>query len=94
MIRRLRDLEAKGSFSGALDERGKFVYLTAQEIERLVDFINQKGRLTKGEDIVEAVNRIVRLTPTADDLRKIEAEDREALKALEATLEPDQPEVC
>jgi hypothetical protein len=36
-------LEAQGRVTGIIDDRGKFVYITDQEMEKVAAFIKQRG---------------------------------------------------
>jgi hypothetical protein len=36
-------LEAQGKLTGIIDDRGKFVYITDQEMENVAAFIRQRG---------------------------------------------------
>ena len=70
VIQRIRDLEASGMLQGVLDDRGKYIYITPEEIEDMLSCIHHKGKLTKGDMITE-FSRIVRLEPREEDLEAI-----------------------
>lgn len=54
------DLEQQGKIQGVLDDRGKYVYVTREEMESLGLFIRQKGRVNM-QEIVKEFNRIIDL---------------------------------
>lgn len=86
-IDRLHDLEKFGRISGIFDDRGKYVYITVEEMQELAAWLQRKGRVNRGE-LVAACNRIVRLNPTEEDKAKLEAE----AKSVAAELEEDSKE--
>ncbi|XP_069779718.1 DDRGK domain-containing protein 1 isoform X3 [Narcine bancroftii] len=61
-INRLQDLIAEGSLTGVLDDRGKFIYITEQELAAVAQFIRQQGRISIVE-LAQASNSLVNLNP-------------------------------
>ena len=57
-IDRLQKLISDGSLTGVVDERGKFVYVSREELDAVADFIKQRGRVSFGE-LVNSSNLIV-----------------------------------
>lgn len=53
---------ADDTLTGVLDDRGKFIYITREELEGVAKFIKQRGRVSI-QEIAECSNRLVRLTP-------------------------------
>ena len=53
---------ADGTLTGVLDDRGKFIYITMDELESVAKFIKQRGRVSI-QELAESSNRLVRLTP-------------------------------
>lgn len=43
-VERVTLLEALGRITGVVDDRGKFIYITTEEMKKVADFINSKGR--------------------------------------------------
>merc|ERR1711920_504136 len=80
-IDRLEQLEKLGRLSGIFDDRGKFVYITQEEMAGVAEWMKQKGRISRA-DLVAACNRIVRLNPTDEDKAKLQQEARSAAAAL------------
>jgi hypothetical protein len=81
---RLASFEEAGMLSGVIDDRGKYIYITEQEMDAMKQYIQRKGRVSKAELCRES-NRLIRLEPTPEDLQKIQDEER----ALAANLEEE-----
>lgn len=45
-----------------LDDRGKFIYITADEYEAVAKFIRQRGRVSITE-LAESSNKLINLNP-------------------------------
>lgn len=50
-----------GKITGVVDDRGKFIYVTPDEMAAVADFINRKGRVSQA-DLAAESNRLVDLT--------------------------------
>ncbi|KTG31453.1 hypothetical protein cypCar_00031179, partial [Cyprinus carpio] len=74
-ISRLQDLIADGSLTGAdssstsrcvcagvIDDRGKFIFITPEELNAVAHFIKQRGRVSISE-LVQASSTLINLTP-------------------------------
>lgn len=83
-IDRIRQLEKQGRLSGVFDDRGKYVYIPADELEAVAVWMRKKGRINRAE-LVESCNRLIRLSPTEDAKAKL---DEEALSAANRLLTP------
>ena len=46
MIDRLKYLQETGAITGLFDDRGKYIYLTRDEMERVAKAIRQRGRIS------------------------------------------------
>ena len=68
-INRIQDLQAEGKLTGVIDDRGKFIYITVDELESVVKFIKQHGRVSIRE-LAESSNRLINLNPDNADVRK------------------------
>ncbi|CBZ56193.1 Hypothetical coiled coil protein, related [Neospora caninum Liverpool] len=82
VVQRIRSLEETGRLSGILDDRGKYVYITEQELNAVAEFLKCTGRIHKVKDLVPACNRIIRLRPTDEDKRVLEEEERRAMNLI------------
>ncbi|XP_057180836.1 DDRGK domain-containing protein 1-like isoform X2 [Triplophysa rosa] len=61
-IARLQDLMAQGSLTGVIDDRGKFIFITPEELNAVADFIRQRGRVSIAE-LARASNTLINLNP-------------------------------
>ena len=59
-ILRLRNLEEMGRITGVMDDRGKYIYISEEEMDAVVKFIRQRGRVTKA-DLSENSHKLIRL---------------------------------
>nr|XP_035949084.1 DDRGK domain-containing protein 1 isoform X2 [Halichoerus grypus] len=48
-INRIQDLLAEGTLTGVMDDRGKFIYITPEELAAVANFIRQRGRVAIAE---------------------------------------------
>mmetsp|Transcript_15283 Transcript_15283/g.43712 ORF Transcript_15283/g.43712 Transcript_15283/m.43712 type:complete len:315 (-) Transcript_15283:53-997(-) len=85
-INRLQELEKLGRLSGIFDDRGKFVYITAEEMADVAGWLKNKGRINR-QELVAACNRFVRLNPTEEDKEKLQKEALSAAAALDEDAE-------
>lgn len=83
-IDRLKELEHQGRITGIFDDRGKFVYITPEEMSEMAKWLKSKGRINRA-DLVAACNKIVRLNPTDEDKAKLLKEACSAADALDST---------
>lgn len=51
-------------FLGVVDDRGKFIYISQEELEAVAKFVKQRGRVSLTE-LVENSNQLINLTPIA-----------------------------
>ncbi|NWV42694.1 DDRGK protein, partial [Grantiella picta] len=61
-INRIQDLMADGTLTGVIDDRGKFIYITAEEMAAVAQYIKQRGRVSIAE-LARASNSLVNLQP-------------------------------
>uniref|UniRef100_A0A8R1U2E7 DDRGK domain-containing protein 1 n=1 Tax=Onchocerca volvulus TaxID=6282 RepID=A0A8R1U2E7_ONCVO len=59
-VNRLNFLVGNGSLTGVMDDRGKFIYVTSDELQAVAKFINQRGRVSKAE-LIEYSNKLIAL---------------------------------
>ena len=48
--------------SGVVDDRGKFIYISREELEAVAKFIRQRGRVSIAE-LAESSNKPINITP-------------------------------
>lgn len=46
VVDRIQGLEAMGRLTGVMDERGKFIYISKDEMEAVAAYIKRKGRIS------------------------------------------------
>ncbi|XP_053389196.1 DDRGK domain-containing protein 1-like [Mercenaria mercenaria] len=68
-INRIQELQADGRLTGVVDDRGKFIYITVEELESVAKFIRQHGRVSIAE-LAESSNRLINLNPDNADIHK------------------------
>ena len=68
-IQRVQDLQTEGKLTGVIDDRGKFIYITMEELESVAKYIRQLGRVSITE-LAESSNRLINLNPDNADIQK------------------------
>ena len=68
-VDRVTALEANGAITGVVDDRGKFIYVSRDEMKRLADFVRRKGRVS--------ISELVRESNSIIDLQEREEEEEE-----------------
>ncbi|XP_007443465.1 DDRGK domain-containing protein 1 [Python bivittatus] len=68
-INRVQDLMADGTLTGVIDDRGKFIYITPEEMMAVAEFIRWKGRVSITE-LARESNSLINLQPEASFLSK------------------------
>nr|XP_020670458.1 DDRGK domain-containing protein 1 [Pogona vitticeps] len=63
-ISRVQDLMADGTLTGVIDDRGKFIYITPEEMTAVADFIRRRGRVSITE-LAQQSNSLINLEPEA-----------------------------
>ncbi|NWX75999.1 DDRGK protein, partial [Alca torda] len=62
VINRIQDLMADGTLTGVIDDRGKFIYITPEEMAAVAQYIKQRGRVSIAE-LAQASNSLINLQP-------------------------------
>ena len=65
-VDRVKQLEEEGTITGVIDDRGKFIYVSADELKKIADMVRRRGDLSVSE-LVREINSIVDLNPGKDD---------------------------
>lgn len=75
VIQRVRALEAMGHLSGVIDDRGKFICITPDEMKAVAKFVQRKGRV-RISTLAQESNKLIDLTPrkAAEDDEAVEEE--------------------
>ncbi|XP_038064950.1 DDRGK domain-containing protein 1-like [Patiria miniata] len=64
-IHRVQDLQDQGLLTGVIDDRGKFIFISQEELEGVAKFMQQRGRVSIS-DLAEASNTLVFLNTEND----------------------------
>ena len=48
--------------TGVIDDRGKFIYISRDELEAVAKFIRQRGRVSIAE-LAESSNKLINISP-------------------------------
>jgi len=59
-VDRVTQLSEEGRLTGVLDDRGKFIFISQQELESVAKFIKQRGRVSIA-DLAENSNKLISL---------------------------------
>lgn len=62
VIDRIKDLQNDNILTGVIDDRGKFIYISQEEMEAVVKFIKQRGRVSIA-DIRDNSDKLINLNP-------------------------------
>lgn len=60
-IDRVTQLQEDGILTGVIDDRGKFIYISMEELEAVAKFIKQQGRVSI-TDLAMNSNKLINLT--------------------------------
>jgi len=61
-IKRVEDLLMMGRLHGVIDDRGKFICITEEEMQKVRKFIERRGRVSVSDLAIES-NKLIDLTP-------------------------------
>eukprot|EP00262_Sarcandra_glabra_P020389 TRINITY_DN8093_c0_g1_i1.p1 TRINITY_DN8093_c0_g1~~TRINITY_DN8093_c0_g1_i1.p1 ORF type:complete len:295 (-),score=74.53 TRINITY_DN8093_c0_g1_i1:57-941(-) len=61
-INRITTLEDMGLLSGVMDDRGKYIYISSEEMKAVADYINRKGRVSISH-LARMSNQFIDLEP-------------------------------
>lgn len=62
VIDRITDLQKDDILSGVMDDRGKYIYISQEELHAFAKFIKQRGRVSLAE-LAEGSNKLINLQP-------------------------------
>jgi hypothetical protein len=65
-VDRVKQLEEDGTITGVIDDRGKFIYVSTDELKRIADMVRRRGRISVSE-LGREINSIVDLNPGEDE---------------------------
>lgn len=64
VIDRIKDLQNDDILTGVIDDRGKFIYVSQEEMDAVAKFIRQQGRISIAE-LAENSNKLINLMPVS-----------------------------
>ncbi|KAK3279010.1 hypothetical protein CYMTET_13091 [Cymbomonas tetramitiformis] len=76
VINRIHSLESAGRLSGVMDDRGKFIYVSEEEMKNVAAYISDRGRVSIAE-LARKSNELIDLT--APEMVKLSDEDLKAM---------------
>lgn len=62
VVERIQELQANGNLTGVIDDRGKFIYISEDELQSVAKFVRQRGRISITE-LAENSNNLINLAP-------------------------------
>lgn len=57
-MNRLKTLQSDGHLTGVIDDRGKFIYISMEELENVARFIKQRGRISISQLVQQGASLI------------------------------------
>lgn len=67
-IDRIIELQKEGRLSGVIDDRGKFIYISEEELNAVAKFIKQRGRVSITE-LAENSSSLINLAPATSEVK-------------------------
>ncbi|XP_050220531.1 DDRGK domain-containing protein 1 [Mercurialis annua] len=69
-INRITSLETMGRLSGVMDDRGKYIYISQEEMKAVADYIKRQGRVSISH-LASKSNQFIDLEPKAQFIEEI-----------------------
>ncbi|XP_062170782.1 DDRGK domain-containing protein 1 isoform X2 [Alnus glutinosa] len=69
-INRITSLESMGRLSGVMDDRGKYIYISQEEMKAVADYIKREGRVSISH-LASQSNQFIDLEPKAEFVEEI-----------------------
>jgi len=88
LLSRIEALELMGRVSGVVDDRGKFIVITKEEMAKVADFINERGRISLSDLAIQS-NFLVDLEPKVGAGSTLEDDDDDGAAASTGQPLPD-----
>lgn len=60
VIERIQNLQSSGELTGVIDDRGKFIYITMDELKSVAKFMKQRGRVSLTE-LAQSSNNLIKV---------------------------------
>lgn len=65
-INRINQVQEMGLLTGVMDDRGKFIYISDEELHKVKKFIEQRGRVSLSE-LAKSSNELINLRPSVNE---------------------------
>ena len=88
-VNRVTALEANGAITGVVDDRGKFIYVSTEEMQQVADFVRRKGRVSIAELVRESNSFIDLVEREEEEEEEEEEKKQEKLKKEENRMTDD-----
>ena len=62
VVNRIATVQEMGLLTGVMDDRGKFIYISEEELLKVKQFIEQRGRVNIAE-LAKSSNELINLKP-------------------------------
>lgn len=72
VINRVNLVQEMGLLTGVMDDRGKFIYISEEELLQVKKFIEQRGRVNISE-LAKSSNQLICMKPSADKVEAAQA---------------------
>ncbi|CAI0380038.1 unnamed protein product [Linum tenue] len=69
-INRITNLESMGRLSGVMDDRGKYIYISMEEMKAVADYIKREGRVSISH-LASKSNQFIDLEPKAQFVEEV-----------------------
>ncbi|GBE62409.1 DDRGK domain-containing protein [Babesia ovata] len=73
VVHRLNQLEDQGRLFGLLDERGRYLYISATDVDTLEHYIVNSGRIHKSRNLTPFCNTALCMEPTEENVSRLRA---------------------
>ena len=60
VIERIQNFQTSGELTGVIDDRGKFIYITMDELKSVAKFMKQRGRVSLTE-LAQSSNNLIQV---------------------------------
>jgi len=73
-VSRVQSLEELGQLTGVVDDRGKFIYISPEELLAVAKFVKRRGRVSIADLAIES-NKLINLKETVEPSLVNESEE-------------------
>lgn len=87
-VSRVQSLEEMGQLSGVVDDRGKFIYVSPEELQAVARFVQRRGRVSIADLAIES-NKLINLKEVVE---AVVEEEPDTDTAAADTMDTDAPQ--